>query len=134
MGQVDDWLAENAVIRCRFNARITRRACKTYQERNPDVCSGCPEYRGGGARPRIRPPLPKSPVFYEEATMDGIADLFEEKNKPVAKKTTTFKIRIDHRERIAKIMDERGMTFDAVMEAIVAEGLRAYDDVAAKRG
>lgn len=66
--------------------------------------------------------------------MDGIADLFEEKNKPVAKKTTTFKIRIDHRERIAKIMDERGMTFDAVMEAIVAEGLRAYDDVAAKRG
>ena len=132
MGQVEDFLAANATVKCMFNARITERGCRRYQERNPDMCSGCKECLGGGVRPRVGPPL-SGPRYYftEVEPMTGVADLFKAPIR-IAKKSVNIPLRIEFNDRIDEIADNTGHTKEVVFDAIIAEGLRVYDEAGTK--
>lgn len=132
MGQVDDFLATHSLITCeRYRIKMTPGACIEYQDRNPDVCGRCAEYRGGGSLRRSNPGCVRK--IYEEVFMKGVKDLFV---KPEPRREITkvqAQVTTETKERIVRIAGDTGYSIEKVCEALIMEGLMAYEAAAVEK-
>ena len=120
----EEWMAKNATVKCPYSAKMSERGCAIYQAYHAFVCVGCERYKRGGRR--------KFKVFhkyYEEASMaiEGVKDLFV---KPAPKRLVTkvqASVTVEVKDRITAISDETDYSIEKVCEALIMEGLAAYD-------
>lgn len=134
MTLTDDWLASHATVTCFYGTKMTERACMNYQEANPDGCRDCERYRGAGRRRRAGVfPIGRKFYYEEMVNMNGVEDLFQEKALKKEKVKLVIFLPLDQKERLEEIENERRYKISETIEAMVADGLKKYDTLAAKK-
>ena len=130
MGQVEDFLAENAVVRCRYGTRMTKIGCYRYREAHPDACRGCPELGGARIDKKSRKRnwgTGFKRTIFKEAGMEGVDRLFEVK-ETVETKMIKPNIEVPILDQIDAIDERTHLGRDEIINSLLAEGLRVYDE------